>query len=78
VEERTWAYAATGWIRHDDAYGLLAGALASDLELADAVATALSDQGRPEAILVLHAALEAWGAPPRRARAAEPQGPGTP
>ncbi len=62
-EERTWAYATVGWIRHDEAYGLLVEALESDPELADVVATALADQGRREAIPVLHAALgvvEPW------------------
>lgn len=60
---RVWAYGAVGWIRDDEAYDLLTGALSSDRGMIDVVAMALGDQGREEAVPLLAEALgkaEPW------------------
>ena len=61
--ERLYAYAGLGWIADDRAYAALVGALARDHELGDVIATALADQGRPEAVPLLYEAYrrcEPW------------------
>jgi ferredoxin len=56
-QERLYALAALGWIPDDRAYGALIEALERDRDLAHVAATALVDQGRPEAIPSLYRAL---------------------
>jgi hypothetical protein len=60
---RLYAYASLGWIHDDRAYAILVEALGRDRELGDALAMALSEQGRPEAIPFLYQAYltcEPW------------------
>jgi hypothetical protein len=60
---RLWAYYAAGRIAEDDAFHFLLSALETDAEMADVIALALSDQGRPEAgepILRVLEGAESW------------------
>jgi hypothetical protein len=57
--ERLCAYATLGWIADDRAYAALVDALARDREMGDVIATALSHQGRPEAVPLLYDAYRA-------------------
>ena len=55
---RIWAYGALGWIEHEDAYEVLNEALSHDAECLDAVALAIQEHGRTEAIPLLYDALQ--------------------
>lgn len=55
---RIYGYAALGWLRSEEGFSILLDALCRDLELADVVAQALSDQGRKEAIPALYDAYQ--------------------
>jgi len=60
---RLYAYGSLGWIQDDRAYAALVEALPRDPTLAEIVALALGDQGRPEAIPPLYQAYrscEPW------------------
>lgn len=60
---RLYAYASLGWIHDDRAYAILVEALSRDHELGDALAMALHEQGRSEAIPLLYQAYltcEPW------------------
>lgn len=60
---RLYAYATLGWLPDDRAYTVLVEALSRDRELGDALAMALHEQGRPEAIPLLYQAYltcEPW------------------
>jgi hypothetical protein len=56
--QRLYAFASLGWIRDDHAYALLVDALFRDTDLGDVLATALAEQGRPEAIPLLYRAYQ--------------------